>query len=145
MFGIGATELFLFVGAILVLTLIWQSWRGGWVPVSAEWRPGLPAEEVEGVLRDSFALVRGAKWRAHGDGWSVCTVRRIPFWAVVFGVFTLPFGLVLLFFARETADLHVLVVDGSDGCRVRAVGRTPQRTLEALDSWLTRMAKHEQV
>ena len=145
MFGIGATELLLLVGTLVVLTLVWQSWRGRWVPVSAEWRPGLPAEEVERVMRSSFALVPGVKFRAHGGGWSVCTVRRIPFWAAVFGVFTLPFGLLLWLFARETADLHVLVVEGPDGCRVRAVGLAPERTARALDSWLTRMAKREQV
>lgn len=145
MFGIGATELLLLVGTLVVLTLIWQSWRGRWVPVSAEWHPTLPADEVEIVLRDSFAVVPRSQRRAHGGGWSVYTVRRIPFWAVVFGVFTLPFGLLLWLFARETADLHVLVVDAPDGCRVRAVGQTSERTAQALDSWLTRMAKLEQV
>lgn len=29
--------------------------------------------------------------------------------------------------------------------RVRAVGRTPGSTMQSLDSWLTRMARHEQV
>lgn len=138
-------ELLLLVGTVLVLTLAWQSWRGGWVPVSAEWRPALPAAEVERVLRDSCALVPGTRWRKHGDGWSVCTIRRIPFPVVVFGVFTLPFGLLLLLFVRETADLHVQVNEEPDGCRVRAVGRTSQRTLKAMDAWLTRVAKRERV
>lgn len=138
-------ELFFLVMTVLVLTLIWAGWRGRWVPVSAEWCPAVAADEVEQGLRASFALVPGAQWRRHGGGWSVCTIRRIPFWAVVLGLFTLPFGLVLWLFVRENADLHVQIDDTPDGCRVRAVGRTSERTAQALDASLTRMAKREQV
>ncbi|MEO5666382.1 MAG: hypothetical protein ABIR39_24180 [Nocardioides sp.] len=144
MFGLGYAELFLLMGTVLVLTLVWQGWRARWVSVSREWVTDLDIDDVEDVLRRSFAAVPGTTWRSQPDGSWVHTVRRVPFWAVLLGVFTLPLGL-LLFLVKETADLHVRLFRDEQGCRVLVVGRTPERTLNALDSWLTRMAKREAV
>ena len=144
MFGVGWGELVVLVGTVLALTLVWHAWRGRWVSVAREWRPALDVAEVERVLVDSFAAVPRAQWRAQADGSWIYTVRRVPPWAVLLGLLTLPLGL-LLFLVRETADLHVRVLDDEEGCRVRVVGRTPDSTVQALDSWLTRMAQHEQV
>jgi hypothetical protein len=145
MFGVGVGELVVVVVAILVLSLVGQAWRQRWVPVSREWRPALPADEVQRVLSESFAVVPAARLRVQGDGSSVYTVRRCPWWAIVVGAFTLPLGLLLWLLVKESADLHVQVDDGPDGCRVRAFGRTSDGTAKALDSWLSRMARREQV
>lgn len=144
MFGVGLGELLVLAGTLVVLTLLWQGWRERWVRVSSEWRPALPVEDVERVLVDAFSLIPGSQWRAQADGSWIYTVRRVPFWAVLFGVLTLPFGL-LLFLVKETADLHVRIVRDREGYRVRAVGRTPGPTAKALDTWLTRMVQREQV
>lgn len=138
MFDIGVAELFVFGGTMLVLTLVWRAWRARWVRVSQEWRPALTREAVEQVLFMSFAAVPGAQWRPQADGSWIYTVRRVPSWAILLGLLTLPFGLLLLL-VKETADLHVRLLDDGGGCLVRAVGRTPDATAQALDTWLARM------
>jgi hypothetical protein len=144
MFGVGWAELLVVAGMLLALTVVWNAWRERWVRVSREWRLAVSASDIEEALADSFAAAPGGRWRAQADGSWVYTVRRVPLWAVLLGVLTLPLGLLLLL-VKETADLHVRLVRDEEGCRVRAIGRTPTATAGALDSWLTRMAQREQV
>ncbi|UUZ58964.1 hypothetical protein [Nocardioides sp. B-3] len=80
---------------MLALTLVRHARRARWVSVSREWVVDLDAPEIEAVLRKSFGAVPGGRWRSQPDGSWLYSVRRVPLWAVVLGLFTLPLGLLL--------------------------------------------------
>lgn len=141
MFDLGWGEFWIAAGIAMALTLLWHGWRGRWVGVSREWVIDLDPDRVEDVLVRAFAS-GGNQWRAQPDGSWIFTDRRVPLWAALLCVVTLPLGLILLLI-KETADLHIKVVAEPGGCRVRAVGRTPSATFQAMDTWLRRVERKE--
>ena len=138
MFDVGVWELGVAAVVVLAAVVLWRTWRPRWVRVAREWHLDLTARDVDEVLGDSF-MRAGGRLRAGGDGTWIHTVSRVPAWAIVVGVLTLPLGLLLIALVREHADLTLRVGPEGTGCRLRVVGRTAASTLVSLESLVERL------
>ena len=138
MFDVGAGELAVVAVVVLAAVVLWHTWRPRWVRIAREWHLDLTARDVDEVLAESF-MRAGGRLRAGGDGTWIHTVSRVPAWAIVIGVLTLPIGLLLIALVREHADLTLRVVPEGTGCRLRLVGRAPASTLISLESLVERL------
>jgi len=131
MFGVGGPELLLalvLVGLVALVLVSTDPWITASQTITVR---GVSAAELKRPVRGLLAASGGSELTFTGGSF-VLVVRRIPGWAILAGLLTLPLGLILLFLVRRSETLLVVLSDVDGGAEVRVLGRTKQSVIKTL-------------
>ena len=123
------------IGITVLFVLVLLAEYGTWVDLDERRLVPADADRLRGPVGTLLANVRDGDVLDSGTGAFVLTVRRRPPWMVIFILFTLPFGLLLLSM-KNTGVLLVAVAAVDGGADVRIVGRTSPAAQKLLDEAL---------
>jgi hypothetical protein len=100
--------------------------------------PVAPAELEGRAVRGLRSIPRATVTQPFPSQFLVCS-KRIPPWAIVVGLLTLPFGLILLLLVRSRMVLLVRLDDDGGSTRVRAAGQARTDVALAVGHTVTRL------
>lgn len=129
-------DMFLTLLALLaVVFLLWAGWIGRTLQVALDLPLLDTSVDLDPLLFERLQSVRGASVTDAAHGRYTQTIRRVPLWAIVGMLVTLPVGLLFLL-VRTDQSLHVSVVPAGAGKALRVTGVTEayiwRRTCRAL-------------
>lgn len=129
-------DMFLALLALLAAAfLVWAGWIGRTIQVALDLPLLDTAVDLDPLLFERLQAVRGTAITDAEHGRYTQTVRRMPTWAIVGMLVTLPVGLLFLL-VRNEQHLHLSVVPSGEGAVLRITGVTEahiwRRTCRAL-------------
>ncbi|MGY2874612.1 hypothetical protein ACVW00_001802 [Marmoricola sp. URHA0025 HA25] len=108
------------------------SWANPVVDVADETTTARSADEVRAVVAGALADLRGVQVRMDLPGTWTVSYRHHPRYAVLLAILSLPVGLLVLLFVRETLLLTISVTGDSGSTRILVVGHAHKKLAESL-------------
>jgi hypothetical protein len=102
------------------------------VDVADEMTTPMSSVEAEARIGEALAVVPGVTVRQVLPGTRTIVYRHPPRYSVLLGILTLPLGLLVLLFVRETLLLTVSVARVEGGTRILVAGRAHRKLSSAL-------------
>jgi hypothetical protein len=90
-----------------------------------------PYVEVDSELATMLANTRGYEIQVLAAGTYALSYRRAPAWALVLGLLTFPFGILIILFSRERLTLTFSATAIGSGTRLLVFGRVHEKLARA--------------
>ena len=138
-FGLGAPEIWIILGLIVLVTFVLLPGGGSTYDVADEAIvQGISWEAADQVLFRELSEVHGLPLvEAHAGSYTLARTSRSA-WAYVAAVVLFPVGLVFLLFSHEDR-VQVSLSAHSSGCRIRVVGHAKRRDIDRVAATIQRV------